>query len=76
MIAEIDTQRREKAASYRHMMESWPWKDFWKFVEDTRAQALESAIVSDDLKEIQMWRGYVRSIDAIKSQLDYVLEGL
>jgi len=62
-----------KSNAYRDMMNSWAWKDFEKFLEETRISSLESAVVCDEVKDIQLWRGYVKCLDSIKSHLGYVL---
>lgn len=65
----------ERANSYRQMMELWAWKELELFLENERKSALELAIVSEDLKDIQVNRGKVQQLDSIKSHLGYILGG-
>lgn len=63
----------EKANAYRQMMELWAWKDYQRFLDEMRKSALEMAINSEDLKDIQVQRGIVRACDSITAELGYVL---
>ena len=63
----------EKANSYRSMMDTWAFKDFKSFLDEERKTALQLAIHSDDIKDIQLQRGIVKCLDAIESHLGYVL---
>lgn len=73
-----DDQKKaiERANSYRQMMELWAWKDFFKFIEDLRREALESAIEKDSIKDVQVQRGIVKAVDKIQSEIDYILAGV
>ena len=74
MIPEEDKAKAiERANSYRQMMDLWAWKDLQSFLESTRTAALESAVISDEIKDIQMWRGYVKCLDSINSHIGYIL---
>lgn len=62
----------QKANSYLQMFELWAWQDFSLFLESERKSALESAVNSDELKDIQKWRGYVKCLDSIQGHLGYI----
>ena len=75
VIEGLNKREIERANAYRQMMEMWAWKDFQAFLDEERNSALESAIVLNDISQIQVQRGKVQSLDAIKGQLSYILEG-
>lgn len=62
----------ERANSYRDMMKMWAWKDLQNFLDDARITALNHAVASDEIKDIQVQRGIVRAIDAIYSHIGFV----
>jgi hypothetical protein len=68
-----DPKAIERANSYRDMMRSWAWKDFEEIMKSERQSALEAAIVSSDIKDVQEKRGFVRCIDSLFSELETVL---
>lgn len=69
-----DAKDLEKSGQYRQMMELWAWKDFQKFMDDLKQSSLNSAIICDDIKDVQLYRGYVKCLDSISSHLSYTLE--
>jgi len=42
-------------------------------MDDERASALELAINSDEMKDIQLQRGIVKALDSIQVHLGYIL---
>ena len=66
----------QKAVSYQQMMDMWAWKDFSVFLEEERKSALELAVDSDDIKNVQLNRGKVKQLDAISSHVSSILEGI
>lgn len=76
MIDETDRLKAiERANSYRQMMDLWAWKDFERFLDETRQSALEKGIKTKDSDERNDLRGIVLCIDSIKSELGYILGG-
>lgn len=75
MIIEAATAAKaiERANSYRDMMRSWAWKDFEEILKNERQTALEQAVVCSDIKDVQMYRGIVKCIDSINSELESIL---
>lgn len=73
MSTEDKSKAIEKANSYRQMMEFWAWKDFELFLQEQRRTALEMAVNSDELKDIQVQRGIVKCLNAIENHLGYIL---
>lgn len=63
----------ERANSYRQMFETFAWKDFELFLKEQRRTALEMAVNSDELKDIQVQRGIVRCLNEIESHIGYIL---
>lgn len=65
----------ERAEAYKSMMNMWAFKDFIENVlKHDRQTALETAIVSSSIEQVQINRGKVLEIDAILSELDSILE--
>lgn len=62
-----------KANLYREMMRSEAWQDFDLFLMNERTTALELGINSSDIKDVQLNRGKVQQIDAIKNHMGYVI---
>lgn len=74
MTEQEKAQSIEKANAYRQMMESWAWKDFEKNILDAkRLDALEAGISSSTMDAVQMERGKVKCVDAIKADLHFIL---
>ncbi len=65
----------ERANSYRLMIQSWPWKDFERYLDETRQSALEKGIHLKDSDERNAQRGIVVCIDSIRAELGYILNG-
>lgn len=63
----------EIANAYRDMMKSDGWVFFQKFLEGERTQALEQSVHSDEIKDIQVFRGKVKAFNAIQAHLGYIL---
>lgn len=68
-------QAIERANAYRTMLQSWTWKDFDKFLSDTRQSALEKGIHVKDSDERNAQRGIVICIDSIRAEIDYIING-
>lgn len=65
--------KREKAVAYKQMMDTWAWKDLQLFLDSERQSALELAIVSEEMKDVQINRGKVKAFDSIQSHVGYSL---
>lgn len=68
------SEAQELASGYRSMMEGYAWKHFKAFLDNERMTALEMAINSDELKDIQLQRGIVKGLNSIESHIGYILE--
>lgn len=66
------TKSIERADSYRAMMGSWAWKDFEDILRNERQVALEQAVVSSKIEDVNIYRGVVKCIDSITSELDSI----
>ncbi len=66
-------KEQERSISYKQMMELWAWKDFQLFLDSERQMALELAINSEDLKDIQLNRGKVKQLDSISAHLGFTI---
>ncbi len=76
MITEEDRVKAvERANSYRQMMEQWAWKDFKSILDQTRQSALERGINASMIEETQVQKGFVKCIDSIYGELNFILEG-
>lgn len=64
----------EKKNSYIDMVRFDAWRDFEMFLDNERSTALELGINSSDIKDVQVNRGKVQQIDAIKAHIGYILE--
>jgi len=71
-----DKKTIEKANSYRQMMDQWAWKDFKGIMDQRRNDALEKTIWASTMEEVQVQRGYVKCIDSLNSEIDYILGAL
>ena len=72
-----DAKSIERANSYRQMMDSWAWKDFEaNILNAKRIDALEKAIFSTTMEDVQLERGKVKCVDAIKADIGYILGDL
>lgn len=67
-------QAIERANAYREMMQSWAWKDYCKILNTTRMDALEKAVVSKTMEEVQVQRGIVKAIDLITGEISFIME--
>lgn len=76
MDAQDTAKAIERANSYRQMMDLWAWKDFEKYLDETRQNALETGIRTKDNDERNNLRGIVLCVDSIKSELGYILDGV
>lgn len=65
---------QELASAYRAMMDSYAWKHLKAFIDAEKTAAYEMAINSDELKDIQLQRGIVKSLNMIESHIGYILE--
>jgi hypothetical protein len=75
-IMSEDAKRIERSNAYRQMMDLWAWKDFQlNVLDETRREALEAAIISEELKDIQVQRGIVKGVDSIMAQVDFIVDG-
>lgn len=74
MVEILDQKAKEKAQAYKEMMNSWAWKDHMNFMDEMRREALEKAIATSSMEEVQVQRGIVKAIDRLKGEADYVLE--
>lgn len=74
MVEIADQKAKEKAQAYKEMMNSWAYKDFENTMNDIRSEALEKAIASSSMEEVQVQRGIVKAIDRLKAEAAYVLE--
>lgn len=70
-----EAQKIERANLYRTMMESWAWKDFMEIVNHERQNALEQAIIAPKTEDVLMFRGFVKCIDSILSEIDSAVNG-
>lgn len=67
-------QAIEKANSYRDMLKLWAWKDLYMTIQEIRKSALEQAVFSNEIENVQVQRGKVKAIDEILGSIDFILE--
>lgn len=67
-----DPKAIERANSYRTMMGSWAWKDFEEILKTERQTALEQAVVASRIEDVNIYRGVVKCIDSINSEIDSI----
>ncbi len=69
----MNTKAIERAESYRSMFNMWAWKDFTEILRNERQTALEQAVVASKIEDVNVYRGIVRCIDSLMSELDSIV---
>jgi len=55
------------------MMNTWAWKDFEEILKNERQTALEQAVVASKIEDVNTYRGVVKCIDSIMSEVDSIV---
>lgn len=68
-----DAKAIERSESYKAMMNTWAFKDFVEIMGHERQTALEQAVVASKIEDVNVYRGIVKCIDSLLSELDSIV---